>query len=350
MAHCLNCLCEYDEEDVRGICPYCGYRPGLPPKAYYHIMPGSLLHGRYEVGTVIGSGGFGITYHAWDTYQNMPVAVKEYYPKDTASRAEEAMDICTCEAEKIHDYEEGVVRFLEEGRNLMFFNNTENIVHVYDFFEENNTAYIIMEFLRGESLSNYCIHSGGVIYEEDAIKILFSIIDCLHEIHRMGMIHRDVSPDNIFMCTNGSVKLIDFGAARKPLSSNGISVLVKPNYAPPEQFDSNGSQGPWTDIYALGATMYRIVSGKMPPESVSRLLKDNMKKPSEINPKVSEAFSNIIMKCMGLRPEDRYQNVNDIRIDIIRGFVYEEGATSNEEHNNEEASGMGNTDVLTGNM
>ena len=285
------------------------------------IAPGSILHGRYEIGAAIGTGGFGITYRAWDIYQSMPVAVKEYYPKGTARRTENSIEIRTCEAGEIRDYEEGIERFLEEGRNLMIFNETVNIVHVYDFFEENNTAYIIMELLEGSSLSEYVINAGGKISQDDAIRILFTMIDCLHEIHRIGMIHRDISPDNIFMCSDKTVKLIDFGAARKPLSGNGISVLLKPEYAPPEQFDTNGSQGPWTDIYALGATMYRIMTGKMPQEAVGRMMKDHLKPPTEMDPHIHPAVSRAIMKCMETDPAYRYQNVNDIRIDIIRGFA-----------------------------
>lgn len=344
MEHCLNCLYEYNMGSYGNICPYCGYMKGLPPEAHYHIVPGSLLHGRYEIGTVIGSGGFGITYRAWDTYHNMPVAIKEYYPQGTAHRAKNTMAICTCETGKIHDYEEGIERFLEEGRNLMTFNDTPNIVHVFDFFEENNTAYIIMELLRGQSLSDFVIKSGGKISQDAAVKILFSVIDSLHEIHRTGMIHRDVSPDNIFMCSDGAIKLIDFGAARKPLSGNGISVLLKPNYAPPEQFDSNGSQGPWTDIYALGATMYRIITGKMPPESVGRIMKDNMSAPVDINPSINHIVSDVIMRCMALDPDYRYQSVNDIRIDIVRGFTYRDNAK--EEQN--ESTDI--TDILIGDI
>ena len=133
MTHCLNCMKVYEGNSES--CPYCGYRYGTPPKAAYHITPGKLLHERYEMGTVIGAGGFGITYHAWYTYQNIPVAIKEYYPVGTAQRADNTLSIRTCEQDKEKDYEKAIESFLNEGRSLMEFNNEPGIVHVHDFFE-----------------------------------------------------------------------------------------------------------------------------------------------------------------------------------------------------------------------
>lgn len=316
MAHCLNCLYEYN--GIGNTCPYCGYRRGLPPAANHQIWPGSVLHGRYEIGTVIGSGGFGITYHAWDLYHDMPVAIKEYYPQGTANRAFNSMAIRTCEVGKMSSYSKGIESFLEEGRRLMRFNHVPSIVRVYDFFEENNTAYIIMELLRGENLSDYMLRTGNVASLDMANNIIFSVIESLDEIHKIGMIHRDISPDNIFICSDMTVKLIDFGAARNQPAPNGpVSIVIKPNYAPPEQFNRNGRQGPWTDIYALGATVYRILTGCIPSESVSRVMEDDIKPVSSVNAFVSTELDRIIMKCMALKIEDRYQDVASLRNDIL---------------------------------
>ncbi len=320
MAHCLNCLYEYT--GIGNTCPYCGYRKGLPPESQHHIWPSAILHGRYEIGTVIGSGGFGITYHAWDLYQDMPVAIKEFYPQGTANRAINSMAIQTCEVDKMSSYTKGIERFLEEGRNLMHFNNVDSIVRVYDFFEENNTAYIIMELLRGENLNDYMLRTGNVATLDMAKNIIFSVIESLDNMHEIGMIHRDISPDNIFICSDMKVKLIDFGAARmKPADNARVSIVVKPNYAPPEQFNRNGRLGPWTDIYALGATIYRILTGCIPPESVARVLEDDIKPVSSVNAYVGNQLNDVIMKCMALKIEDRYQNVEALRDDFINAFL-----------------------------
>ena len=224
MTHCLNCMKVYEGNSES--CPYCGYRYGTPPKAAYHITPGKLLHERYEMGTVIGAGGFGITYHAWDTYQNIPVAIKEYYPVGTAQRADNTLSIRTCEQDKEKDYEKAIESFLNEGRSLMEFNNEPGIVHVHDFFEENNTAYIIMEYLEGNNLSEFLRQHDNYVPDDFALKVMMSLIRALEAIHSKGMIHRDISLDNIFVCKDSIIKLIDFGAAKSMAFTSGKSISV----------------------------------------------------------------------------------------------------------------------------
>lgn len=320
MTHCLNCMKVYEGNSES--CPYCGYRYGTPPKAAYHITPGKLLHERYEMGTVIGAGGFGITYHAWDTYQNIPVAIKEYYPVGTAQRADNTLSIRTCEQDKEKDYEKAIESFLNEGRSLMEFNNEPGIVHVHDFFEENNTAYIIMEYLEGNNLSEFLRQHDNYVPDDFALKVMMSLIRALEAIHSKGMIHRDISLDNIFVCKDSIIKLIDFGAAKSMAFASGksISVVVKPNYAPPEQFNSRGSLGPWSDIYALGATMYRLVTGTMPVEAISRLMGDTLVPPVRIKNGVNPVLSDVIMKCMELNTENRYATVMDMKRELIMGL------------------------------
>lgn len=320
MTHCLNCMKVYEGNPE--VCPYCGYRHGTPPKAAYHITPGKLLHERYEMGTVIGAGGFGITYHAWDTYQNIPVAIKEYYPVGTAQRADNTLSIRTCEQDKEKDYEKAIESFLNEGRSLMEFNNEPGIVHVHDFFEENNTAYIIMEYLEGNNLSEFLKQHDNYVPEDFALKVMMSLIRALEAIHSKGMIHRDISLDNIFVCKDSIIKLIDFGAAKSTAFASGksISVVVKPNYAPPEQFNSRGSLGPWSDIYALGATMYRLVTGTMPVEAISRLMGEELVPPVRLKNGVNPVLSDVIMKCMDLNIEKRYATVMDMKRELIMGL------------------------------
>ena len=201
------------------------------------------------------------------------------------------------------------------------FNTHPNIVNVYEFFEENNTAYIAMEFLNGMSFKQFIAERGGRVDWQTAVQVVLSVLDGLKEIHRAKIIHRDVSPDNIFLVPTGQgnndykVKLIDFGAARfaSGQEEKTLSIILKPGYAPPEQYRSKSRQGPWTDLYAVGAVLYRAVTGIMPDESVNRMVEDHLRPPKEVVPEIPQYLSDSIMRAMALNQELRFQNVDQFR-------------------------------------
>jgi serine/threonine protein kinase len=317
MQICLNCLDVY-EEGIK-VCPHCGFGSWRYRPDDFCLDMGVMLKGRYKVGTVIGAGGFGITYRAVDIHTGSPIAIKEFYPNGMVSRKNDHITVQLSVTGKEQVFAKGMHNFLEEAKGLARFRGVKSIVQVYDYFEQNGTAYIVMEYLRGKSLSAYAADNGGRISYSKALNVMLDIIAALEVVHASGMVHRDISPDNVFMMDNGQVKLIDFGAARESYGyeDKTISIVLKPSYAPPEQFKKKSRQGPWTDIYALGATIYKVVTGVLPPESVSRYMEDELLPPSVYTPGIPIYFDNIIMKAMALGIEDRFQNVNELRQAIL---------------------------------
>ena len=317
---CLNCFnlfdIVYSDKEEREVCPYCGYCEGTPPKELYHLYPGvGLYNNRYVIGTCIGFGGFGITYKAWDNVLETVVAVKEYYPTGLVQRVPGKPQVIIYTGESKEEYMQGLERFLDEAKNMAKFVDNPNIVHVDAFFEENNTAYLVMEYLPGMTLKSYLKSKGGHISCEEVIPIADAVITALKEIHAGGIIHRDISPDNIMLCNDGRIKLLDFGAARfsDTDQERTRSIILKPGFAPPEQYQAKSKQGPWTDIYALCATVYRAITGVLPDESVNRVIEDTVQSPIQIYSDIPERISNTVMKGMSIYPEIRFSNVDELK-------------------------------------
>lgn len=317
---CLNCFnlfdIVYSDKEEREVCPYCGYCEGTPPKELYHLYPGvGLYNNRYVIGTCIGFGGFGITYKAWDNVLETVVAVKEYYPTGLVQRVPGKPQVIIYTGESKEEYMQGLERFLDEAKNMAKFVDNPNIVHVDAFFEENNTAYLVMEYLPGMTLKSYLKSKGGRIGCEEVIPIADAVITALKEIHAGGIIHRDISPDNIMLCNDGRIKLLDFGAARfsDADQERTRSIILKPGFAPPEQYQAKSKQGPWTDIYALCATVYRAITGVLPDESVNRVIEDTVQSPIQIYSDIPERISNTVMKGMSIYPKIRFSNVDELK-------------------------------------
>lgn len=317
---CLNCFnlfdIVYSDKEESEVCPYCGYCEGTPPKELYHLYPGvGLYNNRYVIGTCIGFGGFGITYKAWDNVLETVVAVKEYYPTGLVQRVPGKPQVIIYTGESKEEYMQGLERFLDEAKNMAKFVDNPNIVHVDAFFEENNTAYLVMEYLPGMTLKSYLKSKGGRIGCEEVIPIADAVITALKEIHAGGIIHRDISPDNIMLCNDGRIKLLDFDAARfsDADQERTRSIILKPGFAPPEQYQAKSKQGPWTDIYALCATVYRAITGVLPDESVNRVIEDTVQSPIQIYSDIPERISNTVMKGMSIYPEIRFSNVDELK-------------------------------------
>ena len=286
------------------------------------LRKGTRLIGRYTIEGVLGQGGFGITYLGIDELHEKKVAIKEFFPQGIVTRNIEYKDTVTVTfvGEK-DNYEKGKERFLKEARTMAKFSKDEGIVKALDFFEINNTAYIVMEYLEGITLKQY-LRENQRIAPEDLIELLVPLIESLDEIHSQGMIHRDISPDNIMVLPDGRIKLMDFGAARDytEFGEKSLSIVLKPGYAPPEQYQTHGIQGPWTDIYALCATMYKCITGENPPDAIDRLVDDHLKKISAFGISVSPQIEKAIIKGMSVAANDRYQNVGDFCEDLYGGY------------------------------
>ncbi len=307
---CLGCFEKYGMS--YHVCPKCGYMEGTPVEEPLHMEPNTLLHDRYVIGRVLGFGGFGVTYIAWDTVLQIKVAIKEYLPSEFSTRIVGQTEISVYNGNKEVQFKEGMLQFVEEAKKLARFNNETGIVKVYDSFLENNTAYIIMEYLEGETLSAR-IERCGTIPAAELIWLLVPIMESLAEVHKSGIIHRDISPDNIMVTKDGKAKLIDFGAARYATTSHSrsMTVIIKAGYSPEEQYRTRGEQGSHTDVYAIAATMYKAVTSVTPPDALERFAmmenkrRDILKDLSACDTDLSEAQEIAVMNALNIRAENR---------------------------------------------
>lgn len=290
----------------------------MDEKGIHILKYGKILNNRYVIEEVLGEGGFGITYKGIDRLLDVEVAIKEYFPQGFVTRNNVYSQEITITQMKYEDlFYKGKQRFLSEARVLAKFNKEPGIVSVTDFFEENNTAYIVMEYLDGITLKGYMEYN-GLLSVNDILELMFPLMKALDVVHKAGLIHRDISPDNIMLLDNGGVKLMDFGAARMytEFGQKSLSIMLKHGYAPEEQYRTHGVQGPWTDIYALSATIYKCITGITPLESLQRVLADTLKSPSQLGVAIQPWQEYALLKGLSVRQEDRYQNIQEFCMDL----------------------------------
>ena len=311
---CLGCMELYD--DGLELCPHCGYVEGTRAEEAIHMSPGTILRHRYVVGKVLGYGGFGATYIGYDEVLQQRVAIKEYMPSEFATRVPGESQVMVFEGDKKEQFNDGMKKFVDEARRLAKFQNEPGIITIYDAFEENDTAYNIMEYLEGETLASY-MERTGIIPEETAISIMMPIMQSLKAVHAEGILHRDISPENIFLTMDGRVKLIDFGASRYATTSHSrsLTVIIKPGYSPEEQYRSRGDQGPYTDVYAVAAVLYKMITGKTPPDALERRAmyenknKDILVEPHTLNKEISQVRENALLNALNVKIEDRTPDI-----------------------------------------
>ncbi len=306
-------------------CPHCGfYSVGYdaPP---HQLKPGSILNGKYLVGRALGEGGFGITYIGFDLNLDLRVAIKEYYPNGLVTRQVSGTMSVTPFTAQGEQYDKGLNRFVQEAKSLAKFHDLTGIVSVKDFFRENSTAYIVMEYIEGETLKQYIARKGGRLSVEEALSILRPVIESLALVHSAGIIHRDISPDNIMLTKRGA-KLIDFGAARIYVDEENRSrtVTLKSGYAPFEQYQTRGEQGPWTDVYALCATIYKCVTGMTPPEATDRMAEDVLKPLSALGAVIDPRQEAVLLKGLSVKAKDRYQDIPQLNAALFQTSVRSE--------------------------
>ncbi|PWC50328.1 serine/threonine-protein kinase [Azospirillum sp. TSA6c] len=307
---CPSC---YATQGNAGACAACGFPEKSDNRPGVHLVPGTLLHGRYRAGRVLGQGGFGATYLGWDDRLQVRVAIKEYYPANLIARIPNAAAVSPFSDEHAETFAAGLEKFLEEARTLARLRDVREIVGVQDFFEENGTAYLVMELLEGRTMKKYLVDSGGRIDVKRTLAVVMPIAKALQAIHDQGLIHRDISPDNIFLTNGGDRKLLDFGAARQTARPGaGMTVILKPGYAPPEQYSNEGRQGPWSDVYALCATIYLALTGRTPPDATARFMNDKVPKPSELGVVLVPGFEKVLLSGLSMRWQDRPQSMKDL--------------------------------------
>lgn len=305
------CHCFFENEGVNAICTSCGKNievQVMDSEDPRFLPVGSVLQNRYQIGDAVGMGGFGITYAAWDNLLGQKVAIKEYLPGEFSTRTFGELEVTIYGGEKEEQFNAGKTKFYEEAIKLSAFQEIEGIVSIYNSFNENKTAYIVMEFLEGETL-NQKLEREKKIPEKEAIAIMNPILQALEIVHKKGILHRDIAPNNIFITKEGKVKLLDFGSARSVTGtySKSLTVLYKEGYTPDEQYRSNGQQGSYTDVYACAATLYRMITGVLPVSALERWRKDTIKKPSHYVKEVSPYVDRAIMNALNVRAEKRTQ-------------------------------------------
>lgn len=326
--NCTNCFMPLNGD---GCCPNCGHNRSSE-RQYAGVLPAfTLLKDRYLLGRVLGKGGFGVTYIAKDIHSNQICAVKEYMPAEYSTRSTDTANIVPFAEEKARQvFSHGREKFVQEAKTLIKLISDPIVVDIWDYFNQNNTAYLVMEYLDGQDLRKMARANGGKIDPDFAKSVFVTIASSLMEIHKLNILHRDLSPENIIVTTNGRVKLIDFGAARNYVSNQrkGMSILLKPGYAPPEQYSAKGAQGPWSDVYALCATFYTLVSGKPLVDALFRYRGEQQPSLISLGCPVSKKTSDVIEKGMELDYKKRYKNFKELLDDIDIAVSSEKGGGS----------------------
>jgi len=319
LRRCMGCM----ELVSEAVCPHCGYDSGKQNDS--HQLPvGTVLNDQYMVGRVLGQGGFGITYIGWDIRLEMVVAIKEFFPGTLVFRDHSISNSLRSVTQNTAGvYAAGKERFLREARALSRLRSIPEIVDIYSLIEENNTAYIIMEFIRGTELKDYVAMKGGRLSAEETLRILEPVVTALAKVHQSDLVHRDISPDNIMLHPMGGAKLLDFGAVRHTESSNAdadlahsTEAIVKHGFAPMEQYRNRGGLGPWTDEYALCASFYYCLTGQVPPDAMSRSMGEEID--WSIISGLTETQLEALQKGMSFRAKDRFGNLEELHRALYR--------------------------------
>lgn len=309
------CFWCFKTKGSRTVCPHCGYAQGSEPEQAYQLAPGTVLHKRYVIGFNIGIGGFGITYKAFDAMLRMVVAVKEFYPAGLVNRAGGEKKVGIFSGEKKAEFQQQLARFLEEARNMALFSKEQDIVNVYDYFAENQTAYIIMEYVDAPLLKDEL--KKRRFSPEEAGGYMLALLEALEKVHKNNIIHKDISPDNIFLTGPDTIKLFDFGAARLQGSERTEAVVVKAGYTPPEQYTSGDVQSLNMDIYAAGAVFYEMLTGVRPVDSRDRVVNDELRAIGDFGIHTDEYLQRIVFKAMALEPRLRFQTAGEFKEALI---------------------------------
>ena len=318
---------------ARGGCPDCGYREDPDQDSSRCLRDGTVLKDRYVIGRILGEGGFGITYKAYDLEHGTLCAMKEYAPVSIGTRAPDRMRYMPVSGGQMgRAYQRGLERFYEEAGILSSLNHVPGIVNILDFFQDNGTAYIVMEFLRGTDLKHLIQMAGGRgLPFRDITDIFLQLCDTLDRVHTEGhILHRDISPDNIYLTTeNGrqKVTLIDFGSAKQVIEEEkrGFSVVLKRGYAPPEQYGTKTPQANYTDVYALACCYYHALSGVQVPMAPDRLGGQSYEPLWELVPDVPRYVSDAVDRALVLDYSRRTQQVREFG-DVLRRALNQGGS------------------------
>lgn len=311
MKFCYHCMSQISN-DKASTCPVCGKSLDPEEQKSRFLKPGTVLAGKFIVGYHLGSGGFGNTYIGWDQILQRKVAIKEFYPEQYCGRGQDGRTVVVTDERLISRYQRGLQQFLVEARNVAALHDVQGVVEISNFFEENGTGYIIMEYLEGMDVKTILQKSGNKKDYEWSRRVILTVLYTLKEVHKRGVLHRDIAPDNIFVTKEGIVKLIDFGAAKNvTVMDSSKDVWLKAGYAPIEQYRNTFEQGPYTDLYAVAALFYRMLTGQKPVPAIDRLEKDPLVPLSDMGISIPQQAEMAIMVCLNIMPEYRLQSAEE---------------------------------------
>lgn len=326
---CLRCMRISDEAEI---CPHCGREKSGQLTWSKALAPGTVLNNKILIGNILGKGGYGITYIGYDMLLEYRVAVKEFFPDEMVDRDPDGSTVMVLDEVNGEEYQKETTAYLREARVLAEFSKFPGIVSIKDLFYQNNTGYLIMEFLEDGNLRKYIDNHGGWLGVEEALELMEPVISILGRLHKAGLIHRDISPDNIMMDEDGKVKLIDFGGSKKLGINNQQVFLGKWGFAPLEQMLSKISeQGPWTDIYGICATLYCMMTGDVPQASYERNEKDELVNIVDYTITIDKKVARAIMKGLSMDPSMRQQSIDELYKDLYGYAPEEKGLVPKEE-------------------
>lgn len=324
MKLCMGCMNQMDEKLT--VCPHCSFNEAALRQESYYLKPGTIIGGKYIVGKALSYGGYTVTYIGMDAEKTRKVMIKEYLPSDFSTRSEGDTEVTIYSGDACEQFEQGLTTFLNEANRIGQLHNTQGIMRVYDCVAENDTGYVISEYLEGKTLKQI-MEEGKRFPVQEAKEFVCRILEGLRQVHPLNIIHCDISPETILVTNTGEIKLLDFGATRYVTTANSksLAIILKQGFAPEEQYRSRGERGPWTDVYALGAVMYYMITGVVPMESVDRALMDELKEPSKLGVQIPPNTENALMNALNVYQKDRtpsaeifYQELNSPQVSRIQ--------------------------------
>lgn len=324
MKLCMGCMNQMDEKLT--VCPHCGFNEAALRQESYYLKPGTIIGGKYIVGKALSYGGYTVTYIGMDAEKTRKVMIKEYLPSDFSTRSEGDTEVTIYSGDACEQFEHGLTTFLNEANRIGQLQNPQGIMRVYDCVAENDTGYVISEYLEGKTLKQI-MEEGKRFPVQEAKEFVCRILEGLRQVHPLNIIHCDISPETILVTNTGEIKLLDFGATRYVTTANSksLAIILKQGFAPEEQYRSRGERGPWTDVYALGAVMYYMITGVVPVESVDRALMDELKEPSKLGVQIPPNIENALMNALNVYQKDRtpsaeifYQELNSPQVSRIQ--------------------------------
>ncbi len=308
MKLCLGCMRQI--QDRESACPYCGFDERRNRQEAYYLKPGTVIAGRYIVGKALHYDGFIITYIGWDAKNKCRVSIQEYMSSDFATRVEGDKEVTIYSGDAQEEYMKGFTLFLNEGNAMQKLPGITGIAAVCDCCAENATGYLITEYLSGKTLKDI-LSTGKRFTFEQAEQLLMPLLQSLSVLHQAGIMHYDIAPQNILLTDDGTARLINFGSARfvTTAKSRSLAVLVKQGYAPEEQYRTHGEKGSWSDVYAIAAVFYHMITGAVPEESIKRGVQDNLKEPSKYGVDIPKSAENALMNALNVYTKDRTKTI-----------------------------------------